>query len=747
MSDRSLTLPSLTPTLRFRDDALEARFQDAYFEESLTQVRWALFIGIIFYGPFFGWLDIMQRPPNLYGILGIRLGVCVLTAGYLAFTYAEAFRRAMQASLSGLILLAGLGLVAMMALDTSGQGYDDGPALLILPAYVLIRLRFVYATPVGWLILLAYAIAAILETDHATGTVVSRVIFLGAANLIGMFAGYTLERYARTSFWQRWLIDQKRQENERLLHTRTRFFGNITHEFRTPLTLILGPLDRLLEDRTLGTKARSQLGMMRRNAKQLLTLITELLDLAKLDAGRMPLRVASVDVVAFTQHTVDAFEAAAASKQLTLLFEAPPTLIAPIDATNLERVLFNLLGNAMKYTPAEGTIRLKLEAQAEEKVWSLSVRDTGPGIAAEHLPYIFDRFEQGDATDTPLSTGIGLALVKELVERHHGQIAVFSEIGFGTEFVLTLPLHEAVFSDGERMVRPVLPEHAQAPRPDATAQPSVSSPEPEDQLPLSDRPVLLVVEDNPDVRLLVRDTLADTYTIWEAADGAAGWERIEGEVPDLVLTDLRMPVLDGWALCRRIKEHPATDHIPVIMLTAQASRAGRVEGLETGADAYLGKPFHADELRAQVANLLSQRQRLRERFRVSPAPLSTTAPLPGPAPTPVDVPSADTAFLQKAQAVVEAHIDDSLFTIDAFAEEMGLSRRQLQRKLKAVSDQTPSAFIRLLRLKRGAQLLEQGYGYVADVAYAVGFNNPTYFTTCFREAFGVPPSAFQQDAS
>lgn len=735
-------------TLRFREDSLEEAFQASYLEQSVIPVRWALLVGLFFYGPFFGLIDFLQRPPNLYGIISIRLGVCVVTAAVLAFTYTRRFKALMQPVLSGLILVAGFGLVAMMALDTSGIAYDDGPALLILPAYVLIRLRFVYATPVGWLIVVAYGLVAILETHHSTGTVAGRIVFLGAANLIGMFAGYALERYARTAFWQAWLIDKKRQENEQLLDVRTRFFANITHEFRTPLTLIQGPLDRLLEDNALDSDIRPRLQMMRRNAGRLLSLINQLLDLAKLDAGRMPLRVAPHDVVAFVQGILKSFEPLLEQKHLTLQLQGPDTLLAPIDPANLERVLVNLLSNAIKFTPNGGTIRVQVNTHKDKQQFTLAVRDSGVGIPQNKLTHVFERFEQDVHTsdETTLGTGIGLSLVKELIERHKGHVEVTSEVGFGSEFIVALPLNPSAYSPAEVASRSpatsvsTTSTRLSAPT-DADELPPQSSPTPvTSQI---DAPVVLVVEDTRDVHLLIQDTLSSNYVVEAAYDGDAGFAQATALIPDLIISDLRMPGMNGWELCRKLKTTPATDHIPVIMLTAQDSLERRVEGLEAGADAYLAKPFHPAELQAHVQNLIAQRQALRLRFSQEAHPHTINAEqLSEPSPSPIAVPSANAIFLRKAQDLVEAHIDDTHFNVDAFAEAMGMSRRQLQRKLRAVADQTPNGFIRLMRLKRGAQLLEQGFGYVADVAYAVGFNNPTYFATCFKETFGVSPSTF-----
>ena len=760
-------------TLRFYSDTLEQAFLQDYTHRSLRQVRYGLLLGILLYGLVFGAVDVLNEVDRMLAIWSVRLVVCLVGLGVLGFSYTVAFRRAMQPVLGFALLMAGWGLFVMLALDTSGEDYYDGPVLVILPTYVLLRLRFIHATVVGWLITAAFVVVALFVKDTPMGAFVSSLIFFSSANLIGMFAGYQLERYARRDYLQALAIDEKRRENARLLDVRSRLFADLSHEFRTPLTLILGPLDTLLEtepDADPLPVARERLAMMRQSARRLLRLIGELLDLAKLEAGSLRLDVRPVRAATFLRGIVATFAGLAERQGIDLRFEAEgfgetdPALVPGqaaqgqalwllLDRDKLDKVLVNLVSNAIKFTPRGGTVRVRAHYVAEEPDRRLvvEVKDTGRGIPADALPYVFERFRQARHSEAG-GTGIGLALTKELVLLHGGDVRAASEEGFGSTFTVTLPAKTAP-TDGPDRLTDGAEEAKESASSAAAFLPASEAVTHDFFLPITDketgadeatehdpRETVLVVEDDAGVRAYVCDCLGDAYRALEAGDGAEGLEIARREVPDLVLSDVMMPRLDGYGLCRALKSDAVTGHIPVVLLTAKASEESKIEGLETGADDYLAKPFSARELQVRVKNLLDTRRLLRRRF--SRDVLLRPEPTSGPSET-NGAPTADDLFIERAREAVEAHLDDVHFDVDAFAEAMGMSRRQLQRKLRAVADESPSAFVRIIRLRQAATLLkQQRYETVAEVAYAVGFSSPSYFTRCFRDAFDAAPTEY-----
>ncbi len=395
----------------------------------------------------------------------------------------------------------------------------------------------------------------------------------------------------------------------------------------------------------------------------------------------------------------------------------------------------NLLSNAFKFTPQNGRIcvhvkRDRLERQETAKI---TVSDTGVGISPDQLAHIFDRFYQVDGSPTRKieGAGIGLALTKELVELHHGTIHVQSSEHQGSEFVVQLPLGRAHLRE-EEIVQGTIEESIFEPMQvqvaDDPAQKSTSA---------SGKPLVLIVEDNRDVRFYIHDLLSKRYAVREARDGYDGLQAAIKKTPDLIISDVMMPEMDGYELCQKLKTDERTSHIPVILLTARAAEADKLSGLEIGADDYIIKPFSAQELKVRVKNLIEQRQRLRELFSRK---LSVD-------PSQVTVTSMDRQFLQRAIALVEEHMTDPEFGVEFFAHHIGLSRMHLHRKLKALTGQSPSQFVLILRLKRAAQLLSQRAGTVTEIAYEVGFQNPSNFSARFRRQFGVSPSEYLHHAT
>jgi CheY-like chemotaxis protein/two-component sensor histidine kinase len=536
-------------------------------------------------------------------------------------------------------------------------------------------------------------------------------------------------------------------------------------------------------------KARSRLRLAHTNAQRLLGLINQLLDLSKLESGKMPLRAAPGNLVEFLQNLAVAFAPLAERKRITLRFESKEKkLLVYFDRDKAEKIFGNLLSNAMKFTPEGGSVQLsvssgQLPLNTDHRSlitdhWLLiTVKDTGIGIPAEKLPHIFDRFYQVDASATREyeGTGIGLALVKELVELHRGTVSVASKVGQGTTFTVALPLGkdhlapEEVLEISEQysVAQASLPaDKMSALHPFAESdQSSVTS----DQYSVSgeqdamtpslqnsitpalhqsndpslqksitpeihERDLVLIVEDHAEMRRYVRQELEPAYRVLEAANGEEGLAAALEAIPDIVISDVMMPKMNGYELCSRLKTDERTSHVPVILLTAKADQPDKLVGLETGADDYLGKPFDRHELVARVKNLIALRRKLRERF-TKQIVLK---------PSEVRVENQDEAFLKKIMTIIEEHLGDEDFDVDLLCRSVGMSRAQLQRKLKALVNQSPMELVRTMRLERAADLLRQNAGSIAEIAYQVGFSSQAHFTRSFHEHFGAPPSEYKK---
>jgi signal transduction histidine kinase/DNA-binding response OmpR family regulator len=535
-----------------------------------------------------------------------------------------------------------------------------------------------------------------------------------------------------------------------IIQAQSRFFANISHEFRTPLTLILGPLHRWLAEtsgRDVPAKEmHSDLSMMQRNAHRLLMLINELLDLSKLEAGAMKLHASRINVVPLVKGIANSFESSAGLRGIALnVYVEEEEIEVYCDNDMIEKILSNLLSNAFKFTPEGGKVTVALTSVPSsngrgvsegsgEGVVKISVSDTGIGIPPAQLNKVFDRFYQVDASQTRdhEGSGLGLALMKELVELHHGTISVQSEIGRGTTFTVQLPLGRSHLRDDEIVeapasFKPTMREvEGVAVEKDVGGATEVT----EFEQPKTDKPIILVVEDNTDVRAYIKSYLIPVYQVTEARDGAEGIEIALEMIPDLIISDVMMPKKDGYQLCQSLKSDEKTSHIPIILLTAKAASENKIEGLETGADEYLIKPFEPNELLARVKNLIDLRRKLRERFKASvPLKLGEVA-----------VTSMDDAFLKKVMAAVEQHMGDEHFRVEGLAAEVGMSRVQLFRKLTALTSQSPGEFIRYIRLHRAMDLLQKGFGTVSEVGYTVGFSDPSYFSKCFHKQFGKAPT-------
>lgn len=503
---------------------------------------------------------------------------------------------------------------------------------------------------------------------------------------------------------------------------KARFFDNITHEFRTPLSLIIAPTETLLQQPQLDALTHNNLTTIRRNAHNLLQLINQLLDLARLEADGLPVVEVRGDIVSFVNELVALFRDAARQKELSLHVVAdPPAGDVLFDADKWGKILTNLLSNAIKFTPAGGHITVTTTLNTGRV--RLTVGDTGIGIDAEHLPHIFDRFYQVDSSLTRAyeGSGIGLALAYELSKRLGGTLTVSSLPGHGTTFTLDLPVQAA---HGHEPPVNMAWQVSQRLLPDLPAKP-ILVPTPATELPL-----LLVVEDNAELLAFLAESLAGFFRVLTAADGEEGLAVARRELPDVVVSDVMMPRLNGYQLTHALKTDPATDHIAVVLLTAQAAPAHRHEGLNLGADDYLDKPFDLDELRLRLRNIVTRQQALRDHFQRQFQPATPVAPSPQP-----------NAFLTKLYTTIDAHLDESDFRAESLAETAAMSLRSLTRKLTTLTGMGPARLIRSYRLRRATELLRAGRP-VSETAYLVGFEHPANFATAFKDLYQQTPTEF-----
>ena len=527
-----------------------------------------------------------------------------------------------------------------------------------------------------------------------------------------------------------------------LTHSRLVFFTNISHELRTPLTLIADPVEMLLEDAGIKGKSRELLKMVQRNALALQQLVSNILDFRKIQNGKMELKLYRFDIVKTLTTWVGDFQLTAERKQIRLHLDVDDLkgsheMIA--DQEKISRIVFNLLSNALKYTPAGGEIFVSLKDEGANL--RLDVRDTGKGISQDEADKIFERFFQ--AKGAASGTGIGLALVKSFVELHHGEARVESELGKGSDFIVVIPREQegdsqvihndvdivdnsvnASASTGKNIVdESVLQYIDDGDRSRGKVQQLVNE--------NTNRPTVLVIDDNTDIRQYERTLLQDEYVVLEAADGKEGLAVALKEVPDLVICDVMMPVMDGLEFTKQLKTNTATSHIPVIMLTAKNLEEHRAEGYEHGADSYITKPFHSKVLLARIENLLRQRQLLKNLYQGSKEAEKEISE--------AHLEDRDKQFLKQLQAIIQKNLSDSEFGVENMGQQIGLSRVQLYRKVKAMTGSSVVDLLRKARLAKARRLLETRSMSVSEVAYEVGFSAPSYFTKCFKEEYGMLP--------
>jgi signal transduction histidine kinase/ligand-binding sensor domain-containing protein/AraC-like DNA-binding protein len=547
----------------------------------------------------------------------------------------------------------------------------------------------------------------------------------------------------RHDYEMRNLEAEKLQELDEM---KTHFFTNISHEFRTPLTLIQGPAKQILElstDNRVSEKAR----LIHRSAKKLNRLANQLLDISRIESGKMKLKVYEQDLIPVIRELVASFHPFAEKKQISLKFVSEyQKMLLFFDRDKVDKILNNLLSNALKFTPQGGSVKLSLgiksEGNEKDFIW-VSVIDNGIGIPREQLSKIFDRFYQ---VDNRLSkeyegTGIGLSLTKELVELHKGKISIESREGQGSVFTVFLPAgsenflpeefdHNIGDQSDKTKTEPEIDEPVVL---QSVTNPSVKNGYHNEK----DKPVLLIIEDNVDVRQYIKEILSGSYTVLEAPNGEEGLSISFCEIPDLIISDIMMPGLDGIQVSQKLKSDSRTSHIPLILLTAKTSLSDKLEGLETGADDYIMKPFEASELKARIKNLLEQRKRLHEHFKKFGLLEIEEKKLL----------SIDQKFLQKAVDIINENIADPDFNVESFTKKMAVSRSLLYKKLVSLTGDSPVELIKRIRLNKAASLVENNSGNITEISFAVGFSNPSYFTECFKNQFGIPPTLYHKNTA
>lgn len=601
----------------------------------------------------------------------------------------------------------------------------DGRVLGALEVPLTIR-QYAYETPL--VRLAALLLLALLIAGSAIGYARLRTRKLQAERL--RLEALVVERTQD--------IRRQAEEIQALSEARTRFFAHVSHEFRTPLTLILGPLTDALGGRfgALAPALAAALGTARQSSQRLLKLVSELLDLSRLAAGRFDLHVGEYDLCEQLRRELAAFATQASSRQIDLVGEGlSDPLLMWYDRDQMERMVSNLLANALKFTPAGGRVVLRLVPTASEI--GIEVEDNGPGIAESEQTRIFERFYQGSSTAPPDApgTGIGLALVRELMELHHGRVELISAPGQGACFVLWFRRGHAHFGEITRAAPPLLADStpalvwsAQAPA-DASTPPSIE--------PL--RPTVLVVDDHVELRRYLADRLGDGFRVICASDGDEALERIAEALPDVVVSDVMMPGLDGLSLARALRRNPESAGVPLILLSAKAHKRDIVDGLNAGADDYLTKPFDTPELIARIDALLDARRRLRRTLLadLASAPASIQVPT---------VESAQNKFEQRLNQLLDARISDPSFGVAEMAQALHVDRATLFRRVRTAHQTSPSELLRERRLTLADTLLRTQRGSVSEIAYAVGFDNLSYFSQAFRKRYGVAPSAVLGEA-
>ena len=517
-------------------------------------------------------------------------------------------------------------------------------------------------------------------------------------------------------------ILMKRRIEEEANKAKLQFFTNISHELRTPLTLIADPVNYIIHDDNLNSQQRSMLQIVQRNVLVLTQLVSEILDFRKVQNGKMELRLSDFNLAESMKQWIKLFSVSAQKKHIGISMDAPDTIMVRADQDKIERICYNLLSNALKYTSESGEISLTAKEEGGHVI--ISVADNGCGISSDALPYIFDRFYQ--AKNAGRGTGIGLAIVKAFTELHHGEISATSVEGKGSTFTINIPVRqkgEVTNQSTEKIEQLVEPSSAQEVPNQARHIDELIQPH---QI---DKPEVLIIDDNIDIRTYLRSVLSEKYNVSEASDGKVGLELARKIVPDIVLSDIMMPLMDGLEFCQQLKTDKAISHIPVILLTARSLDEQCVEGYEHGADAYISKPFSLRLLLSRIDNLIESRKKLNQTWSrgVEDDEIGNLSN------------EIDKSFLKQLRKIIQGNLANSDLSVEQIGDEIGLSRVQLYRKVKALTGYSPVEILRKARLTRARHLLQTTERTVSEVAYAVGFSTPSYFSKCYKDEFGENP--------
>ena len=570
------------------------------------------------------------------------------------------------------------------------------------------------------------------------------------------------------------------KEREKMDKIKSRFFANISHEFRTPLTLIKGPAEKIISNTSENIKKDA--GLIKKNSTQLLQLVNQLLDLSKLESGKLKLEAAKGNIVSFVKGIALSFESLSEEKDITLkIFSEKDLIEVYFDREKMIKILSNILSNAFKFTQQNGKItvsitesatlpgevltnkgvssqpkadqtsaeRVSASSKIPNKSVKIKIRDTGIGILKVEIPKLFDRFYQVDSSFTTEyeGTGIGLALTKELVELHHGSISVESEREKWTEFTLSFPLGRNHLTDED-----IVPdEKASKPKGLVSKQdyyfPESIKNKREDEIEADslkeEKTIVLVVEDNYDMREYIKESLENDYYVEEAVNGEQGVRKAKNIIPDLIISDMMMPKMDGNEMTKILKNDEKTSHIPIIILTAKSGQENKLEGLETGADDYLTKPFDLKELQVRINNLINIRRKLQEKFR-STKYVNTQTEFSSQYDKikTLKLKGIDEKFINKVLSVIEEHISEESFSVEKLGNDVGMSKAQFYRKLTALTGMPPSIYLRTVRLVKAKKMIEEKQGNISEIAFSVGFSSPSYFAKCFKDEFGYTPSNF-----
>lgn len=510
------------------------------------------------------------------------------------------------------------------------------------------------------------------------------------------------------------------------------FFTNISHEFRTPLTLISGPLDNLKENENLTEDGKQMVQLMQKNVRILRQLIDQIIDFRKYENGKMQMFFTLSDLKSFLKDISDSFHDLAKRKHLHLSFKpADDEFMVWFDSEKVEKIFYNLLSNAFKHTPENGKINIEMSKSIlrDEPAVKISVCDTGSGISKEHIEHVFERFYK--VSETAAGSGIGLALTKMLVEMHNGEISVESEEGKGSVFRVVLPFKQKEISvfDQQYPSLQVIPKTQQEL---LLLEVETSFNNDEQPKEKSGKPILLLVEDNDDVRLYVKTLLKNDYEIIEAENGQKGMQKAMKHIPDLIISDVMMDVMDGFEFCKQTKENLLTSHIPVVLLTACSLDEQRIVGFESGADAYIPKPFNEDLLKIRIRKMIENREKIKSYYQKN-------LTFGNQKETIGDI---DKTFMEKFHKIIEDNLSDSSLNVDEIGKNIGLSRIQLYRKVKSLTNYAPNELVRIIRLKTAEKLIIGSEKSISEIAYETGFSSPSYFTKCFKEYFNENPTEY-----